>query len=62
MKSRGETRKGWKEPRAGVGAAGEGSHTKSRPVFTPAGRPGADRANDTTDRGSSWQRVASCFK
>lgn len=35
------------------GEAGEGSHTKGRPVFTPAGWPGADRGNDTTDRGSS---------
>lgn len=44
---------GLEAAQAGPGAAEEGSHTKGRPVLTPAGRQGADRDSGTTDRGPS---------
>lgn len=40
MKSRGERARAGGSPVLGVRVAGEGSQTKGRPVFTPAGRPG----------------------
>lgn len=52
MKSQERRAKAGGSPAPGAGTSGEGSHTKGRPVFTHAGRPGADKGNGTTDRGS----------